>query len=231
MKELFYVQQHLRSKKDKSDDKGRYKYRTAEDILEAAKPHLAEVNATVICSDFVFECSNNIFFIKSTATLYVERDGAMTAIASADGYAQLDDHISKKFNEKTKEWYEVRGMSNEQCTGSASSYARKYALCGLFAIDNSDNDPDSMSGDDDPQEQPKAAPKNAAPAAAPKAEQPKAETWESRINALKTADDFTAFMKDIKNAPKGMPKLFMNRAAELKIVFSKQDNKYVQLQK
>jgi len=232
MKELFYVQQHLRSKKDKSDDKCRYKYRTAEDILEAAKPHLAEVNATVICSDFVFECSNNIFFIKSTATLYVERDGAMTAIASADGYAQLDDHISKKFNEKTKEWYEVRGMSNEQCTGSASSYARKYALCGLFAIDNSDNDPDGMSGDDDPQEQQKAAPKKPT-TAAPKA-QPKVETdiaWERTINSFKTADNFTAFMKDIKNAPKDMQQLFMNRAAELKIVFSKQDNKYVQLQK
>lgn len=226
MKELFYVQQHLRSKKDKSDDKGRYKYRTAEDILEAAKPHLAEVNATVICSDFVFECSNNIFFIKSTATLYVERDGVMAAIASADGYAQLDDHISKKFNDKTKEWYEVRGMSNEQCTGSASSYARKYALCGLFAIDNSDNDPDSFKSEEE-------EPKNKPTAAAPKA-QPKVETdiaWEATIKSFKTADDFTAFMKDIKNAPKDMQQLFMNRAAELKIVFSKQDNKYVQLQK
>lgn len=215
MKELFYVQQHLRSKKDKKGDGGKFSYRSAEDILEAVKPHLAEANATVVCSDFVFECSNGIFFIKSTATLYGERDGAMTAIASADGYAQLDEHLTKNG---------FKSMSNEQATGSASSYARKYALCGLFAIDDSDQDPDGFKREDE-------EPKKKQTAAAPKSDQPKAETWESRINALKTADDFTAFMKDIKKAPEDMHHVFMNRAAELKIVFSKQDNKYVQLQK
>lgn len=218
MKELFYVQQHLRSKKDKKGDGGKFSYRSAEDILEAVKPHLAEANATVVCSDFVFECSNNIFFIKSTATLYGERNGVMTAIASADGYAQLDEHLTKNG---------FKSMSNEQATGSASSYARKYALCGLFAIDDSDQDPDGFKRED---EEPKKKPT----AAAPKAEQPKAETdiaWEATIKSFKTADNFTAFMDNIKKAPKEMQKLFMNRAAELKIVFSKQDNKYVQLQK
>ena len=126
---LGFIQNRLRAKKDQRNAFGGYKYRNAEGILEALKPLIEEARSKfntpiyIINTDDV-EVVGDKYFLKATATLHV---GAYTVESSA--MAELGQH---------------KGMSAEQCTGSASSYARKYAMCGLFAIDDSSNDPDTM---------------------------------------------------------------------------------------
>lgn len=136
MERLIKIQQCLRVEKDKVGDKGRFKFRSAEDIFEKVKPLLEETKTAVVVSDTLVEVGGKLA-IKATALLYAAGNGQV-AIASADGYALMDKHEIVKRD--TGEL--ISTMSNEQCTGSASSYARKYALCGLFAIDNDESDPD-----------------------------------------------------------------------------------------
>lgn len=136
MERLIKIQQELRIKKDKLGDKGRFKFRSAEDIFEKVKPLLEQTKTAVVVSDELVEVGGKLA-IKSTASLF-GTEGSAGAIASATGYALFDKHEIVKRD--TGEL--VSTMSNEQCTGSASSYARKYAMCGLFAIDNDEDDPD-----------------------------------------------------------------------------------------
>ena len=70
MQELLTIQQQLKVAKDKQGDKGKFNYRTAEGILNAVKPILADVKCTIILTDVVWESNNGIFFMKSTATLW-----------------------------------------------------------------------------------------------------------------------------------------------------------------
>lgn len=125
MKELSIIQQKLKAPKDQNNAFGKYKYRKASDILEAVKPLLAEANLSILLDDEVQILDGKAFLI-ATATLVAEDGGK---IAATRAFAQMDEH---------------KGMSAEQATGAASSYARKYALCGLLAIDDSTDDPDSM---------------------------------------------------------------------------------------
>lgn len=125
MKRLIEIQQALKVSKDSFNKFGGFPYRSASQILEKAKPLLAEKKLSVLLSDNL-ECYANRVFLRATASIY---DESGTCIAASTSAAELDQH---------------KGMSKEQQTGSASSYARKYALCGLFAIDDSSADPDSM---------------------------------------------------------------------------------------
>ena len=125
MKRLIEIQQALKVSKDNFNEFGGFPYRSASQILEKAKPLLAEKKLSVLLSDNL-ECYANRVFLRATASIY---DESGTCIAASTSAAELDQH---------------KGMSKEQQTGSASSYARKYALCGLFAIDDSSADPDSM---------------------------------------------------------------------------------------
>lgn len=161
MKRLVEIQQGLKSPKNKNGDGGRYKFRSAEDIFEKAKPWLDKTKTAVVTTDELVEVGGRVA-IKATASLI----GDTGIIASASGWACLDSHIVTGKG-KDGETYDKKTMSNEQCTGSASSYARKYALCGLFAIDNDENDPDQPNIKPAP-ENPKAQPKPAQVPAAPK---------------------------------------------------------------
>ena len=125
MKRLIEIQQALKVSKDSFNKFGGFPYRSASQILEKAKPLLAEKKLSVLLSDNL-ECYANRLLLRATASIY---DESGTCIAASTSAAELDQH---------------KGMSKEQQTGSASSYARKYALCGLFAIDDSSADPDSM---------------------------------------------------------------------------------------
>ena len=125
MKRLIEIQQALKVSKDSFNKFGGFPYRSASQILEKVKPLLAEKKLSVLLSDNL-ECYANRVFLHATAGVY---DESGTCIAASTSSAELDQH---------------KGMSKEQQTGSASSYARKYALCGLFAIDDSSADPDSM---------------------------------------------------------------------------------------
>jgi hypothetical protein len=122
MKELISIQSELKAPKSQFNKFGGYKYRKAEDILEAVKPLLAKQKCTLIITDDVVLIGNRIY-VKATATIKNEKGEYETTT----GWAR---------EEETK-----KGMDGSQITGASSSYARKYALNGLFAIDdNADSD-------------------------------------------------------------------------------------------
>ena len=114
---LIHIQSRLKAPKGNYNSFGKYKYRSCEDILEAVKPLLVEEGLTLTLSDEI-EHIGDRYYVRATASLY-ENDN-LIAIVSA--YAREED---------TK-----KGMDTSQITGTASSYARKYALNGLFLIDD-----------------------------------------------------------------------------------------------
>lgn len=128
---LMTVQTKLRAPKGQYNQFGHYSYRSCEDILEALKPLLAEVGAIVNVSDEV-KLIGDRFYVEATAMfLDCETGDSVVARASA-----REDETKK-------------GMDLAQVTGSVSSYARKYALNGLFAIDdNKDSDATNTHGKD-----------------------------------------------------------------------------------
>lgn len=122
MKELIAIQSELKAPKSQFNKFGGYKYRKAEDILEAVKPLLNKQKCTLTITDDIVMVGNRIY-VKATATIKNEKDECETTT----GWAR---------EEETK-----KGMDGSQITGASSSYARKYALNGLFAIDdNADSD-------------------------------------------------------------------------------------------
>ena len=128
---LMTVQTKLRAPKGQYNSFGKYSYRSCEDILEALKPLLAEVGGIVNVSDEI-KLIGDRFYVEATAMfLDCETGDSVVARASA-----REDETKK-------------GMDLAQVTGSVSSYARKYALNGLFAIDdNKDSDATNTHGKD-----------------------------------------------------------------------------------
>jgi hypothetical protein len=108
----------LKAPKGQTNKFGGYKYRSAEDILTAVKPLLSEWSSTLVITDDIVEVGGRVY-VKATAIL-ADTEGDFTINVS--GFAR-ESEIKK-------------GMDDAQITGSASSYARKYALNGLFAIDD-----------------------------------------------------------------------------------------------
>lgn len=130
LSKLQVIQSGLRAPKSQYNQFGKYKYRKAEDILEAVKPLLKETGCVLLISDDITFVEGR-FYIKATATLrYGEEEVSTTAFA-------------RETDTKT-------GMDAAQVTGSSSSYARKYALNGLFCIDdNADPDVTNTHGSND----------------------------------------------------------------------------------
>ena len=126
-KKLLAVQAELKAPKNKKNTFGNYMYRSCEDILEALKPILKEHNAIVLLSDEikVNECLWS--YVVSTAT-----------------FIDCETREAVSVNAMAREAEQKKGMDPSQSTGTASSYARKYALNGLFLIDDA-VDPDSDS--------------------------------------------------------------------------------------
>jgi len=123
MKSLLKVQAELKCPKGSFNSFGKYKYRSAEQILESLKPHLLANELMLFLTDEIVSVGDKLF-LKATASVW----DAKGANVQTNGFAELGEH---------------KGMSSEQCTGTASSYARKYALNGLFLIDETESDPDS----------------------------------------------------------------------------------------
>ena len=111
---LSKIQKEMKAPKSQFNAFGKYKYRSCEDILEAVKPFL---NGTVLYISDEMVLIGDRYYIKATATL---RNG--------------DDAVS--VTTYAREEAEKKGMDSSQITGAASSYARKYALNGLFLIDD-----------------------------------------------------------------------------------------------
>lgn len=126
------IQTRLKSPKNQFNKFGNYKYRNQEDILESVKPLLDQFNCVLTLTDEIKELSN-IRYTEATATLH-DIENNVTHIVKAS--AGIDP--SKK------------GMSIEQVFGSSSSYARKYALAGLFLLDDTkDSDATNTHGQED----------------------------------------------------------------------------------
>jgi hypothetical protein len=124
MKELIAIQSELKAPKNQYNAFGKYKYRSCEDILEALKPLLLKYECTLTIEDEIKEVGG-IVFIESTAAIQKDMEGrAVTAQAGID--------INRK------------GMDVAQSFGASSSYSRKYALNGLFLIDDT-KDPDATN--------------------------------------------------------------------------------------
>lgn len=135
MKRLHKIQQELKAPKDQYNSYGEYKYRSAESILEAVKPLLKETNTILTITDEVEQLGER-FYIKAIATLY-----------DAETNKEIHHCCAMAREQEVK-----KGMDSAQITGSTSSYARKYALNGLFAI-NDVEDPDATNKHNEEQQE------------------------------------------------------------------------------
>ena len=120
MKRLVKVQNELKAPKGQFNKFGNYKYRSAEDILTAVKPLLAENELSMTIADDICCMPNGWVYVKATVKIF----DAETKDVIAENTAFARESESKK------------GMDVSQITGTASSYARKYALNGMFLIDD-----------------------------------------------------------------------------------------------
>lgn len=125
---LLHIQQNLKAPKNQYNKFGDFHYRSCEDIQEAVKPLLKEVKVVLLVQDEVIQIGSR-FYIKATAAI---QDTESEDMISNTAYARESE-------EKPK-------MDAAQITGACSSYARKYALNGLFCIDDA-RDPDSQDGE------------------------------------------------------------------------------------
>lgn len=117
MNALQKIQQELKAPKSKNNDFGKYKYRNCEDILEAVKPLLLETNSILVITDEVQQVGTVV--VVTAKVIFTDAEGKETVVTA---HAGVD--INKK------------GMDIAQTFGASSSYARKYALNGLFLIDD-----------------------------------------------------------------------------------------------
>ena len=127
------IQSELKAPKGQTNKFGGYKYRSCEDILTALKPLLSKWSCTLAISDDIVEVGGRVY-VKATATL-----------------ASSENDYSINVSGFAREAETKKGMDDAQITGSASSYARKYALNGLFAIDDTkDADATNTHGKGEP---------------------------------------------------------------------------------
>lgn len=116
---LHFIQLELKAKKSQWNDFSKFHYRSLEDILEALKPLLDKYLCIVVLDDKI-EAAGERIYIKSTASIQCLKTGE-----------------SKSVSAYAREALNQKGMNDSQLTGSTSSYARKYAMNGLFLIDDS----------------------------------------------------------------------------------------------
>lgn len=128
IKNLPNIQNEMNVQKSRYNKFGGYNYRSCEDILQEAKRVCEKYGCYVMVTDSI-EFIEGRFYVKATAKIVEVETGS---IETCSAFAREED--SKK------------GMDSAQLTGATSSYARKYALCGLFAIDDS-IDTDSTNGE------------------------------------------------------------------------------------
>lgn len=189
---LAAIQHTLKAPKNQYNSFGKYNYRSCEDIIEAAKPHLQEYNLLLLLNDTIKQIGER-YYVEATATLIdLDADGSTIDVTA---YAREED--------------EKKGMDGSQVTGASSSYARKYALNGLFAIDdNKDSDSTNKGKKKQPTEQ-KDKPQ---PTGQPKQKTPRqlliarlnelgidvnAYAAEKGLNSKTSADRFTELLAEL----------------------------------
>ena len=129
---LKMIQCELEAPKSQHNNFGNYNYRSLEDINESVKPILDKVGATIVLSDDIVFMGER-YYVKATATLYDTESNESISVTA----------LARETDVK-------KGMDSSQVTGATSSYARKYALNGLFAIDDTkDADSEEYKTEDD----------------------------------------------------------------------------------
>lgn len=188
---LANVQSALKAPKGQYNSFGKYKYRSCEDIVESVKPLLKANGLLLTLSDELVNISDR-FYVKATATIIDTAEGKTISVCA---FAR---------EEETK-----KGMDGSQVTGASSSYARKYALNGIFAIDDTkDSDSTNTHGQEQPAQQEH-----------PRQEQPKGKQMTPRqmliakLNELQI--DVNAYAKANNLNGKTDPETFMRLLKEL----------------
>lgn len=144
---LANVQASLKAPKGQYNAFGKYKYRSCEDIVESVKPLLKQNGLLLTLTDELVNIGER-FYVKAIATVYDTADGNFIHVSA---YAREEEN--------------KKGMDGSQVTGASSSYARKYALNGIFAIDDTKDSDSTNTHDQEPprQEQPRQEKKSQAP--------------------------------------------------------------------
>ena len=180
------LQTELKAPKGQYNSFGKYHYRSCEDIMEAVKPFLRELGLVLLLGDEMAQVGGR-YYVKATATLVDAESGESVA---AEAYAR---------EEETK-----KGMDASQITGSASSYARKYALSGLLGLDDTK---DSDAGDVGEEKPAKRAQKPQAKAQSSGVEMVQAEQFWQGIAGLGYQREYVAqrykLALDFSCLPKG----------------------------
>lgn len=182
-KTLAHIQAAVKAPKGKYNSFGKYYYRSAEDIMEAVKPIINPLGYYLMVTDSI-ERIGDRYYVKSLAILTNGNN-----VYQVTGYAREEE--SKK------------GMDAAMITGSCASYARKYALQGLFALDQN-KDVDEMHEE---------------PISEPVSIQAYHDEWKVEIGHCKTLDALTALYNQNKETVDGNPslkKLFSERKTQLK---------------
>ena len=164
---LSNIQSELKAPKSQYNSFGKYSYRSCEDILEAVKPICATNKAVCTISDEIVLVGDR-YYVRATALL-------------------IDTESGEKINNVAyaREEAEKKGMDGSQVTGASSSYARKYALNGLFAIDDTKDSDATNKGEDKPKTSAKQE----------KSEQPKQAQKPKPEQAQKPAETFQKLTK------------------------------------
>jgi hypothetical protein len=171
---LMTIQSTLKAPKGQYNSFGKYKYRSCEDILESVKPLLSKHDCALVITDDVVMLGDRIY-VKATAKLI---SGSEQVESSA--FAREED---------TK-----KGMDSSQVTGAASSYARKYALNGLFCIDDTKDSDATNTGASQENSEREQAIKEAKAATSMK----DLESVWNKYTALKTDPAFKSLIKELK---------------------------------
>lgn len=186
LKKLIKIQTQLKSPKSQHTDYGDYYFRSCEDILEALKPLLDELQCAIFLTDTI-KVVGERYYVEATATIF---DSESEECFATVAYAREEEKKDR--------------MDRSQSTGAASSYARKYALNGLLAIDDA-KDADSLKPDEPVQKAPASKapvskiPTNSAQyAKESKADKPITEAQRKRLFALGKEVDIRTVLAEYK---------------------------------
>lgn len=208
-KALIWIQQNLQAPKSEYNSFGKFNYRSLESILAALKPLLAQQHCGIRFADDVVEHGGRTF-VRSTLYFFNDKGESISTTAEAE-------HSATK-----------TGMDSAQITGAASSYARKYCLNGLFAIDDT-KDPDSNAYMQQTQEPVKKTPTRrtrtssttSAQATTPAAKDPRYQSIQAALSAVKDIDGLIDLYEQHKMEVEGnaeIKAMFSRRKQELRVI-------------
>lgn len=210
-KALIWIQQNLQAPKSEYNSFGKYNYRSLESILAALKPLLAQQHCGIRFADDVVEHGGRTF-VRSTLYFFNDKGESISTTAEAE-------HSATK-----------TGMDSAQITGAASSYARKYCLNGLFAIDDT-KDPDSNAYMHQTQEPVKKTPtrrtRTSSTTSAPatmqsaKSQDPRYQSIQAALSAVKDIDGLIDLYEQHKMEVEGnaeIKAMFSRRKQELRVI-------------